>query len=102
MLMDVQGSGEAQSKSGSVLKHEHRGLTLQQEKNLLFGFFVILLLLVFFHWGEINSLFTGKCMWGEEVMNFQIKLGKCFQTKEVIFNHIFLRRMLNVGSQQNF
>lgn len=41
-------------------------------------------------------------MWGEEVMNFQIKLGKCFQAKEVIFNHIFLHRMLNVGFQQNF
>lgn len=57
---------------------------------------------VFFHGGEINSLFIEKYMWGEDVMNFQIKLGKCFQAKEGIFNHIFLQRMLNVEFQQNF
>lgn len=41
-------------------------------------------------------------MWEEGVMNFQIKLGKCFQAKEAIFNHIFLQRMLNVEFQQDF
>lgn len=41
-------------------------------------------------------------MWGEGVMNFQIKPGKCFQAKEGIFNNIFLQRRLNVGFQQNF
>jgi len=41
-------------------------------------------------------------MWGEGVMNFQIKLGKYFQAKEGMFNHICLQRWLNVGFQQNF
>lgn len=34
-------------------------------------------------------------------MNFQIRLGKCFQVKEGMFNHIFLQRRLNVEFQQN-
>lgn len=39
--MDMQGSAQAQSKSGFVPKPEHWCLGLQQEKNLL-GFFFAL------------------------------------------------------------
>lgn len=57
---------------------------------------------VFFNRVEINSAFIGKRMWREGVMNFQIKLGKCFQAKEEMFNHIFLQRRLNTRFQHNF
>lgn len=88
--MDMHGNGEAHSKSDSVPKHKPCDLVLQQETDL----FVCVCM-----GGEINSLFTGKRMWGDGVMNFQIKLGKCFQAKEEMFNHIFLQRRLKVSAK---
>lgn len=34
-------------------------------------------------------------------MIFQMKLGKCFQARAGMFNHICLQRRLNIGFQQN-
>lgn len=62
----------------------------------------IYIYIFFFNRMEINSAFIGKHMWREGVMNFQLKLGKCFQVKEEMLNHIFLQRRLNAGFQHNF
>lgn len=73
-VMDMQGRGKIQGKFVSVPKHRCQGLELQQEtmrKIYLFIYF-------YFNEREINCLFTGKCMWGEGVMTFHIKLGQVF------------------------